>query len=288
MAQPENLVGQRPGAGLGVAQYPHLPVAPKGLAGQLLRGLPDALRPLLLLVEARVQPDVLLVPPDHLLVEPAEFRAKRPDGLLLVRGRLQDGAPPGRSGPRPGSRPLGPSMPPGPCAAGRSPCAAPRPYRRPTRCRLQKGASPGAPLPPCKDGTSLAVRRASFVSSTASLSLRRQALNRGLPRTAIAAGRPLPPSAALPRALRPRPPAPVPAHTVTASRAARAPAPDTGDNRTPPLPSTSVRLVPKSSSQNHHAHDDSAWQIALPAERQHLVGPRLNVGDALDGTHSTA
>ena len=102
MAQPETLVGQRPGAGLGVAQYPHLPVEPKGLAGQLLRGLPDALRPLLLLVEARVQPGVLLVPPDHLLVEPAEFRAKRPDGLLLVRGRLQDGAPPGRSGPRPG------------------------------------------------------------------------------------------------------------------------------------------------------------------------------------------
>ena len=102
MAQPENLVGQRPGAGLGGAQYPHLPVEPKGLAGQLLRGLPDALRPLLLLVEARVQPDVLLVPPDHLLVEPAEFRAKRPDGLLLVRGRLQDGAPPGRSWPRPG------------------------------------------------------------------------------------------------------------------------------------------------------------------------------------------
>ena len=31
MAQPENLVGQRTGAGLGVAQYPHLPVEPKGL-----------------------------------------------------------------------------------------------------------------------------------------------------------------------------------------------------------------------------------------------------------------
>ena len=40
--------------------------------------------------------------------------------------------------------------------------------------------------------------------------------------------RPLPPSVALPRALRPRPPAPVPAHTVTASRAARAPAPTRG------------------------------------------------------------
>ena len=40
--------------------------------------------------------------------------------------------------------------------------------------------------------------------------------------------------------------------------------------------------------QNRHAHDDSAWQIALPAERQHLVGLRLNVGNALDGTHSTA
>ena len=151
---------------------------PKGLAGQLLRGLPDALRPLLLLVEARVQPGVLLVPPDHLLVEPAEFRAKRPDGLLLVRGRLQDGAPPGRSGPRPGRALTGLRCRQGLAQPGV--LLAQRPGRIEGRRdagfrkeRLRRRATSA-----CKDGTSLAVRRASFVSSTASLSLRRQALNR--------------------------------------------------------------------------------------------------------------
>ena len=179
MAQPEDLVGQRSGPGLAVAQYPHLPMEPKGLAGQLLRGLPDALRPLLLLVEARVQPGVLLVPPDHLLVEPAEFRAKRPDGLPLVRGRLQDGAPPGRSG-----------GPHGPVAPSRAFDAARALRSRAFSLRSAPAVSKADAMPAsersvsrratsaCKDGTSLAVRRASFVSSTASLSLRRQALNR--------------------------------------------------------------------------------------------------------------
>ena len=75
MAQPENLVGQRPGTGLAVAQYPHLPMEPKGLAGQLPGGLPDALRPLLLLAEALVQLEDPLVPPDHLIVEPGDLLA---------------------------------------------------------------------------------------------------------------------------------------------------------------------------------------------------------------------
>ena len=102
MAQPENLVRQRSGPGLAVAQYPHLPMEPQVLAGQLPSGPPDALRPLLLPVEAFVQLEDLLVPPARLVVEPGDLLAQRPDGVLLVRGPLQGGAPPGRSGPRPG------------------------------------------------------------------------------------------------------------------------------------------------------------------------------------------
>ena len=75
MAQPEDLVGQRPGTGLAVAQYPHLPMEPKGLAGQLPGGLPDGLRALLLPVEALVQLEDPLVPPDHLVVEPGDVLA---------------------------------------------------------------------------------------------------------------------------------------------------------------------------------------------------------------------
>ena len=75
MAQPEDLVGQRSGPGLAVAQYPHLPMEPKGLAGQLPGGLPDALRALLLPVEALVQLEDLLVPPDRLVVEPGDLLA---------------------------------------------------------------------------------------------------------------------------------------------------------------------------------------------------------------------
>ena len=71
MAQPENLVGQRPGAGLGVAQYPHLPMEPQVLAGQL----PTMLSVLLLPVEAFVQLEDLLVPPD-LVVEPGDLLAR--------------------------------------------------------------------------------------------------------------------------------------------------------------------------------------------------------------------
>ena len=84
---------QRPGPGLAVAQYPHLPMEPKGLAGQLPGGLPDALRALLLPVEALVQLEDLLVPPDHLVVEPGDLLAQRSDGVLLV-WRPLGGAPP--------------------------------------------------------------------------------------------------------------------------------------------------------------------------------------------------
>ena len=75
MVQPVDLLGQRPGPGLAVAQYPHLPMESKGLAGQLPRGLPEALRPVLLLVDALVQLEDLLVPPNHLVVEPGDVLA---------------------------------------------------------------------------------------------------------------------------------------------------------------------------------------------------------------------
>ena len=107
----------------------------------------------------------------------------------------------------------------------------------------------------CKEGTSLAERRASFVSSTASLNLRRQASNRDFHepaslREATSAQRS---SSACASA----------ASARARSRSARArsrsyserksrgvgPGTDTGHDPTPPLPSTSVRSVPKSSSR---------------------------------------
>ena len=91
MAQPVSLVGQRADPGLAVAQYPQLPVETKGLAGQLLAGLPEALRPPLLLLQPLVLLDDLLVPPGHLLVEPGGLLAQRPDRgpqtLRLFPGR---------------------------------------------------------------------------------------------------------------------------------------------------------------------------------------------------------
>ena len=103
MAQPVSLVGQRPDPGLAVAQYPQLPVETKGLAGQLLAGLPEALRPLLPLPQPLVLLDDLLVPPGHLLVELGGLLAQRPDrgpqALRLFPGRRIPagfpGAPPG-------------------------------------------------------------------------------------------------------------------------------------------------------------------------------------------------
>ena len=100
----------------------------------------------------------------------------------------------------------------------------------------------------CKEGTSLAARRASFVSSTASLNLRRQALNRDFHepaslREATSAQRS---SSARASAVSAR--ARSRSHCDRQSRGARS-GTDTGNDRTPPLPSTSVRSVPKSSSR---------------------------------------
>ena len=101
---------------------------------------------------------------------------------------------------------------------------------------------------PCKEGTSLAARRASFVSSTASLNLRRQALNRDFHepaslREATSAQRSSSAraSAASARA-RSR------SYSDCKSRGVRS-GTDTEHDRTTPLPSTSVRSVPKSSSR---------------------------------------
>ena len=73
------------------------------LAGQHLAGLPQALRALLLLVEARVQPGDPLVAPDHLLLEPGVLLAQRADGVHLPRGTIHHAnSPP--SGALPGLR----------------------------------------------------------------------------------------------------------------------------------------------------------------------------------------
>ena len=256
------------------AQYPHLRWA-AGSLDSFIGGL--AMRSVLSgLVEARVQPDALSR--DHLLVEPrSSVRSDLTVSFWSGEGSRR-GAPPVAERATARSRPLGPSMPPGPCAAGRSPCAA-RPYRRPTRCRPERSIS-GAPLPPamrhvpCRGGL---LRLFDGLTQPAPAGLEPR-----LPRIAIAAGGHFRP-AQLFRArfgrVRQRP---FPLHTVTIPvRAARLRHRHDGQ---PDPASTSVRLVPKSSSRTHHAHDDSAWQIALPAERQHLVGPRLN-GQMLDGTH---
>ena len=115
----------------------------------------------------------------------------------------------------------------------------------------------------CKDGTSLAVRRASFVSSTASLSLRRQALNRDFHeppslREATSAQRSSSARASVASArARSR------SHCDRQSRGARS-GTNTGDDRTPPLPPTSVKPVPKSSSRTAMrttiAHGKSRYQ----------------------------
>ena len=100
---------------------------------------------------------------------------------------LQDGAPPGRSGPRPGSRPHGPSMPPGPCAAGRSPCAAPRRIegRRDAGFRKERLQARHFRL----QGRHVPCRAAGFLRLFDGLTQPAPAgLEPRLPRTAIAAG----------------------------------------------------------------------------------------------------
>ena len=263
MAQPENLVRQRSGPGLAVAQYPHLPMEPQVLAGQLPSGPPDALRPLLLPVEAFVQLEDLLVPPARLVVEPGDLLAQRPDSVLLVRGPLQGGAPPGRSGPRPGRALTGLRCRQGLAQPGvllaQRPAAVSKADVMPASERSVSRRATSA----CKDGTSLAVRRASFVSSTASLSLRRQALNRDFhePPSLRAATSAQRSSSARASAASAR--ARSRSHCDRQSRGACS-GTDTGDNRTPPLPSTSVKPVPKSSSRTTMrttiAHGKSRYQ----------------------------
>ena len=135
----------------------------------------------------------------------------------------------------------------------------------------------------CKDGTSLAVRRASFVSSTASLSLRRQALNRDFhePPSLRAATSAQRSSSARASAASAR--ARSRSHCDRQSRGARS-GTDTGDNRTPPLPSTSVKPVPKSSSRTtmrttiahgksrYQQKDSTLWGLASTWEMR-LTGP---------------
>ena len=130
----------------------------------------------------------------------------------------------------------------------------------------------------CKEGTSLAARRASFVSSTASLSLPQQALNRDfheptslreghfrpaqLLRARFGRVRPRPfPLRAGVRLLIQRPPVARRMH----GRGGRVAAAD--------LDQRQVRA--ETFVENHHAIDDSAWQKMLPAP---IVGPRFDAG----------
>ena len=72
------------------AQYPGLPMQTQVLARQLLGGLPDALRPLLLLVQLLVEFADRPVPPADLPVEPGDVLAQRLDRdpqARLFRGR---------------------------------------------------------------------------------------------------------------------------------------------------------------------------------------------------------
>ena len=147
---------------------------------------------------------------------------------------------------------------------------------------LERSVSRRATLA-CKEGTSLAARRASFVSSTASLNLRRQAVNRDFHepaslREATSAQRS---SSARASAVSAR--ARSRSHCDRQSRGARS-GTDTGDDRTPPLPSTSVRSVPKSSSRTamrttiahgksrYQQKDSTLWGFASTWEMR-LTGP---------------
>ena len=107
----------------------------------------------------------------------------------------------------------------------------------------------------CKEGTSLAARRASFVSSTASLNLRRQALNRDFHepaslREATSAQRSSSQRAcaACARARSSSARACSRSYSERHSRGGRS-ATTAGNDRAPPSPSTRVRPVLKSSSR---------------------------------------
>ena len=125
---------------------------------------------------------------------------------------------------------------------------------------------------PCKEGTSLAARRASLVSSTASLNLRRQALNRDFHepaslRDATSAQRSSSAraSAASARA-RPRPFPLIPRPQV-ARRALRH---RHGARPDPAVTLDQRQVGAETFVENRHASDDSAWQSALPVPLRDL------------------
>ena len=145
-------------------------------------------------------------------------------------------------------------------AQGRSPCSAPAVSKADVHAGFRpKERLQARRLSACTGRHPLPSARASFVSSTGSLSL--TAGEPRLPRTAIAA-EPLPPSAALPRALRQRMRG---AHMLTASRQARS---GTASR------STAITLDP----DNEGVRTLHTLKRAAKA----AVGMRLEI----DGTHS--
>jgi len=93
-APPVALVGHCPNPGRCLAQYPVLPVQAQVLARQHLGSLPDALRPLPLLVQLLVEVVDRLVPPAHLPAQPGDFLAQRLDRFSALRRRFQGRASP--------------------------------------------------------------------------------------------------------------------------------------------------------------------------------------------------
>ena len=175
-------------------------------------------------------------------------------------------------------------MPPGPCAAGRSPCAAPpavskadaMPGFRKERLQARHFRLQGRHVP-CRAAGFLRLFDGLTQPAPAGLEPR-------LPRTAIAAGGHFRPAQLFRARFRPRPPgARSRSHCDRQSRGACS-GTDTGDNRTPPLPSTSVKPVPKSSSRTtmrttiahgksrYQQKDSTMWGLASTWEIR-LTGP---------------
>ena len=218
--QPVSLVGHGPNLGRLFAQYPGLPMQTQVLARQLLGGLPDALRPLLLLVQLLVEFADRPVPPrpTSLLSRVMSLRSV----LIVTLRRASSGdARSGRASAE--CHPTMSSAPSGSARIARSwatsltsasivpislnpmPASESRVSRRATAAR--NGAA------------AFAARRRSFASSTASLSRRRSGREARLPRSGIATGGHFGPARALHRALPPPPPATVAAHKGIRNRA---------------------------------------------------------------------
>ena len=225
-----------------------------------------------------------LSPPDHL---PCRARRSSVRSDLTVSFWSGEGSrtvrPPGRSGPRPGRALTGLRCRQGLAQPGV--LLAQRPGRiegrRDAGFRKERLQARHFRL----QGRHVPCRAAGFLRLFDGLTQPAPAgLEPRLPRNRHRCGRPLPPSAALPRALRPRPArARSRSHCDRQSRGACS-GTDTGDNRTPPLPSTSVRLVPKSSSRTtmrttiahgksrYQQKDSTLWGLASTWEMR-LTGP---------------